>query len=57
MIQTPSGTLTERYERGKCLRKKVAREKHADLRGRADRTKVDYEQLVKAKGGAKRKAT
>jgi uncharacterized protein (DUF2252 family) len=40
MTQTPSGTLAERYERGKCLRKKVAREKHADLRGPVDRDAV-----------------
>jgi uncharacterized protein (DUF2252 family) len=37
MIQTPSGTLTERYGHGKRLRKKAAREKHADLCGPADR--------------------
>jgi len=37
MIQTGAGTLAERYERGKRLRKKTAREKHADLRGPADR--------------------
>jgi uncharacterized protein (DUF2252 family) len=37
MTQAPSGTLAERYERGKHLRKKVAREKHADLFGPAHR--------------------
>src|SRR5215510_7437520 len=40
MTQTPTDTLAERYERGKRLRKKVAREKHADLRGPADRDAV-----------------
>ncbi|HET9688746.1 MAG TPA: DUF2252 family protein, partial [Pseudolabrys sp.] len=37
MIQIPSGTLAERYERGKRLRKEVAREQHADLHGPAHR--------------------
>ena len=37
MVQTPSGTLAERYEHGTRLRKKAAREKHADLCGPADR--------------------
>jgi uncharacterized protein (DUF2252 family) len=37
MTQIPSGTLAERYQHGKCLRKKAAREKHADLYGPADR--------------------
>src|SRR5690242_3335135 len=37
MIQTSFGTLAERYADGKRLRKKVAREKHADLYGPADR--------------------
>jgi len=37
MIQTPSGTLAERYAHGKHLRKKSPREKHADLLGPADR--------------------
>src|SRR5689334_11102479 len=41
MVQTSAGTLAERYERGKRLRKKTAREKHADLRGRADRDPTD----------------
>ena len=41
MIQTPSGTLAERYEFGKRLRKKVAREKHADLHGPVDRDATD----------------
>jgi uncharacterized protein (DUF2252 family) len=40
MVQTRSGTLVERYERGTRLRKKVPREKHADLRGPADRDAV-----------------
>ena len=40
MVQTPSGTLTERYKHGTRLRKKVSRETHADLRGPADRDAV-----------------
>ena len=40
MVQTPSGTLAERYEHGTRLRKKAAREKHADLRGPANRDAV-----------------
>ena len=40
MAQTPSGTLTERYVHGTRLRKKAPREKHADLRGPADRDAV-----------------
>jgi len=40
MAQTATGTLIERYERGARLRKKMSREKHADLRGRADRDPV-----------------
>jgi uncharacterized protein (DUF2252 family) len=40
MAQDPRGTLAERYERGTRLRKKVPREKHADLRGPADRDPV-----------------
>jgi uncharacterized protein (DUF2252 family) len=40
MTQTPTETVAERYERGKCLREKVTREKHADLRGPADRDAV-----------------
>ena len=37
MAQKPSGTLAERYAHGVRLRKKSAREQHADLRGSADR--------------------
>ncbi len=33
MIQTPRGTLAERYEHGTRLRKKAPREQHADLHG------------------------
>jgi uncharacterized protein (DUF2252 family) len=40
MVQTPSGTMVERYERGARLRKKVWREKHADLIGPSDRDAV-----------------
>jgi uncharacterized protein (DUF2252 family) len=50
MVQSRLGTLAERYERGTRLRKKVPREKHADLLGPerdpvkilavADRTRV-----------------
>jgi uncharacterized protein (DUF2252 family) len=40
MLQTRSGTLIERYERGTRLRKRVPREKHADLHGPADRDAV-----------------
>jgi len=40
MVQTTSGTLTERYKRGTRLRKKTPREKHADLRGPSDRNAV-----------------
>jgi uncharacterized protein (DUF2252 family) len=40
MLQTRPGTLIERYERGTRLRKKVPREKHADLHGLADRDAV-----------------
>ena len=40
MAQNPNGTLAERYERGTRLRKKTPREKHADLRGSADRDPV-----------------
>src|SRR5262245_50825292 len=40
MAQTPSGTLTERYVHGTRLRKKAPREKHADLRGPANRDAV-----------------
>jgi uncharacterized protein (DUF2252 family) len=37
MIQISAGTLAERYALGKRLRKKTAREKHAELYGSADR--------------------
>src|SRR3982074_2932943 len=40
MTQDPPGTLAERYERGTRLRKKTPREKHADLRGPANRDPV-----------------
>ena len=40
MIQTPPGTLTERYNYGTRLRGKAPRQKHADLRGPADRDPV-----------------
>ena len=40
MVQKPSGTLAERYEHGKGLRKKALREIHADLRGPVDRDAV-----------------
>jgi len=40
MIQTPAGTLAERYKYGTRLRKKVPREKHADLYGPAHRDAV-----------------
>jgi uncharacterized protein (DUF2252 family) len=40
MTQDPPGTLAERYERGTRLRKKAPREKHADLRGPANRDPV-----------------
>jgi uncharacterized protein (DUF2252 family) len=40
MMQTPSGTLAERYKHGSRLRKKVSREQHADLRGPTDRDAV-----------------
>jgi uncharacterized protein (DUF2252 family) len=40
MVQLPSGTLTERYKQGTRLRKKTPREKHAELRGPADRDAV-----------------
>src|SRR2546429_946135 len=39
-ILHPLGTLAERYARGTALRKKTPREKHADLRGPADRDPV-----------------
>jgi len=40
MVQAPSGTLAERYERGRRLRKKVLREKHGDLLGPSERDAV-----------------
>ena len=40
MIQSPSGTLTERYKQGTRLRKKSPREEHAELHGPADRDAV-----------------
>jgi uncharacterized protein (DUF2252 family) len=40
MVQSPSGTLTERYKQGTRLRKKTPREAHAELRGPADRAAV-----------------
>jgi uncharacterized protein (DUF2252 family) len=40
MVQAPSGTLAERYERGTQLRKKVLREKHGDLLGPSGRDVV-----------------
>jgi uncharacterized protein (DUF2252 family) len=40
MTQSPWGPLAERYEHGKRLRKKVPRERHADLLGSAARDPV-----------------
>src|SRR5262249_18918793 len=40
MTQAPTETVAERYDSGICRYKKVAREKHADLRGPADRDPV-----------------
>jgi uncharacterized protein (DUF2252 family) len=40
MIKMPSNTVAERYEYGTYLRKKAPLEKHADLRGPADRDAV-----------------
>jgi len=40
MLQSRSHTLAERYEHGTRLRKKVPRERHADLHGPADRNAV-----------------
>jgi uncharacterized protein (DUF2252 family) len=40
MVQSSLGTLSERYEQGTRLRKKTAREAHAELRGPADRDPV-----------------
>src|SRR5262245_52977944 len=40
MVQTPTGQLPERYAHGRRLRKKVPRERHADLHGPANRDPV-----------------
>src|SRR5258705_3416470 len=40
MVQSSLGTLIERYKQGTRLRKKTPREKHAELRGPADRDAV-----------------
>ena len=40
MVQAPSGTLAERYESGRRLRKKGLREKHGDLLGPSERDAV-----------------
>ena len=40
MTKVPIGTVAERYDRGTRLRKKVPREKHADLLGSANRDPV-----------------
>src|SRR5262245_36012197 len=40
MVQTPTGPLPERYAHGRRLRKKVPRERHADLHGPANRDPV-----------------
>jgi uncharacterized protein (DUF2252 family) len=40
MVQSPSGTLTERYKQGTRLRKKSPREEHAELRAPANRDAV-----------------
>ena len=40
MVQSSLGTLSERYEQGTRLRKKTAREAHAELRGPATRDAV-----------------
>ena len=40
MIMTPSGTLSERYDKGIHLRKKTPREQHAELLGPAHRDPV-----------------
>jgi uncharacterized protein (DUF2252 family) len=40
MIRIPSGTIAERYKHGTRLRKKAAREQHADLRGPVNRDPV-----------------
>jgi Uncharacterized protein conserved in bacteria (DUF2252) len=40
IVQIRSGTLAERYPDGVRLRRKISREKHADLRGAADRDAV-----------------
>ena len=40
MSQTPWGTLAERFAHGRRLRKKVPRERHAELLGSGDRDPV-----------------
>ena len=40
MVQSPLGTLVERYKQGTRLRKKSPREAHAELRGGANRDAV-----------------
>src|SRR5260370_26156610 len=40
MITTPSGTLSQRYDHGIRLRRRMPREHHADLRGPAHRDPV-----------------
>jgi hypothetical protein len=40
MTQAPWGALAERYAHGKRLRKKVPRERHAELLGSGDRDPV-----------------
>ena len=40
MTQTPWGPLAERYAHGKRLRKKVPRERHAELLGSGERDPV-----------------
>src|SRR5215467_5147062 len=40
MVQMPTGPLPERYAHGRRLRKKVPRERHADLHGPANRDPV-----------------
>jgi len=40
MAQSTAGTLAQRYQYGVGLRRRVPREKHADLRGSADRDPV-----------------
>jgi hypothetical protein len=40
MATTSSGTLSQRYDHGIRLRRKMPREHHADLRGPVDRDPV-----------------